>query len=322
MHLEEIHSENIDPEAILFRFGYCLTAHTAQGGEWPTVYISTPDLFAHSKRNPQEGAEDDFRRWAYTAMTRAKQTLGFLRKHDFTATTSVAPVPWVLPHIGDEMPKMQQQPKIAPPSAPMINSDPNEPDDIPEPALPPGLADEAMASAVPGLPAGSPQDLTPWEQAQGATTTAVVPSNGTAAPGTFPAPLDASWRQHEALLQGFCQALQGQMSRVLTDEAIRLTKQVDETLTRVFDYMKGRLDANEHAEYAMADALLELQEHGLVVHGSPYEMSLQVYTPAGVPLTLTIRQTTPAALLDELTRLETWLAMNGYTGENPAGVAA
>ena len=39
IHLEELGGENVDPLAIPLRFGYCFTPHTAQGGEWPTVYI-------------------------------------------------------------------------------------------------------------------------------------------------------------------------------------------------------------------------------------------------------------------------------------------
>src|SRR5262249_12038808 len=34
-HLEEMDGDRIAPDAIPFRMGYCLTAHTAQGGEWP-----------------------------------------------------------------------------------------------------------------------------------------------------------------------------------------------------------------------------------------------------------------------------------------------
>ena len=39
IHLEEIHGKNIALGAIQCRFGYVYTAHTAQGGEWPTVFI-------------------------------------------------------------------------------------------------------------------------------------------------------------------------------------------------------------------------------------------------------------------------------------------
>ena len=331
VHLEELHGDNIDPEAVLFRFGYALTAHTAQGGEWPTVYISKPELGAHTRKATKddntEAAMTEFRQWAYTAITRAKTTLGFVRKHDFTATTPVAPVPWVLPHIGDEMPKMQQQPtdKIAPPSAPMLSRDPHEPDDIPEPTLPPGLADEAMASAVPGL---APDLLGVLAQAHAqaqippaAARTAQEPSNGVTpplVPSTVPPLPDAFL----PLAHGFCQYLQAQFGAKLAETAIGMTKEVSATIDGMTRYAQGVLQSNEHVGYQLSDALLKVQEHGLTIHSSPYEMSLQVYTPAGVPLALTIRKTSPGDLLDELTRLETWLARHGYTGEKPAGLGA
>jgi exodeoxyribonuclease-5 len=309
VHMEETDGDNIDPEAILFRFGYCLTAHTAQGGEWPTVYISKPDLFAHSKRSPQDGEEDDFRRWAYTAITRAKVTLGFVRKHDFTATTSVAPVPWVLPHIGDmEMPKMQQTPKIAPPSAPMLNADPHEPDDILDPVVPPGLADEAMDAAIPGLPTEAPRMP---QDASGGIAPPLVPSTVPSLPESF-----------LPLAHGFCQYLQGAFGAKLEETAIGMTKEVSATIDGMTRYAQGVLQSNEHVGYQLSDALLQIREHGLTVHGSPYEMTLQVYTPAGVPLTVTIRKTSAADLLDELTRLETWLSLNGYSDDKPLEVEA
>lgn len=297
VHLEELHGDNVDPEAIVFRFGYCLTAHTAQGGEWSTVYISKPDLIAHTKRTPQAGEEDTFRRWAYTAITRAKQTLGFLRKHDFTATTSVALVPWVLPARGDDMPKMQQQLKVAPPSAPMLR---NAPDDIADPPVPESLAAEAMAQAVPGVP-----DLAP--------PMVVMPANGTP-PVHMPVAVPALPAALLPLAHGFCQYVQAQLGKQLDDAGIKMARSVETTVTDMATYTKGVLAANEHAQYSFADALAKIT----ATH-TPYEMQLHVLTPAGVPLILTIRHQTPAALLDELTRLEAWLQRNGYTAGAAVG---
>jgi hypothetical protein len=126
---------------------------------------------------------------------------------------------------------------------------------------------------------------------------------------------DATWRAHEALLHGFCTAMQGQMSRLLTDEAIRLTKQVDDTITRMMDYVKGRLEGNEHAEYSLAAALAQAQEHGVnLVHAQaePYTAHVDARTPHGFPLRLTIVKGTSGELIEELGRLEGWLVANGY----------
>ncbi len=53
--------------ALRVKYGYALTAHKAQGGEWDTVVVDFGD--GRGKRN------EEFFRWAYTAITRAKKTL-------------------------------------------------------------------------------------------------------------------------------------------------------------------------------------------------------------------------------------------------------
>ena len=83
VHLEELDGDNIELDAIPFRFGYCLTAHTAQGGEWPMVYISKPDLLSYAGFCWHNERLDDLARWTYTAITRAKEGLGLLTQHCF-----------------------------------------------------------------------------------------------------------------------------------------------------------------------------------------------------------------------------------------------
>lgn len=96
-HVEELHGDMVHPRAVAFRFGYCLTAHTAQGGEWPTVYIAKPDLLAMLGACQARSIEEEGRQWTYTAITRAKQTLGFVLRYDFTQSLSLK---------GTVMPKM------------------------------------------------------------------------------------------------------------------------------------------------------------------------------------------------------------------------
>lgn len=57
----------LDPyaNALRCKFGYAVTVHKAQGGEWKHVFV---DLRAAMGRDTRE-----FYRWAYTALTRAKQ---------------------------------------------------------------------------------------------------------------------------------------------------------------------------------------------------------------------------------------------------------
>jgi len=49
-------------------YGYALTCHKAQGGEWDDVYLDIPRRLSH---NPQRSAYQ----WLYTAMTRASERL-------------------------------------------------------------------------------------------------------------------------------------------------------------------------------------------------------------------------------------------------------
>lgn len=82
-HLEELDGANIPLDAIPFRFGYCLTAHTAQGGEWPAVAISGPDLKSFEGYAYHHERMDELAQWAYTALTRAKGQVALLEAHQF-----------------------------------------------------------------------------------------------------------------------------------------------------------------------------------------------------------------------------------------------
>lgn len=52
--------------AIRAKYGYAVTGHKCQGGEWGKVFVDFTD---------RTGLSDDSLRWAYTAITRAKKTL-------------------------------------------------------------------------------------------------------------------------------------------------------------------------------------------------------------------------------------------------------
>jgi tRNA A37 threonylcarbamoyladenosine biosynthesis protein TsaE len=61
--------------ALICRFGYAITCHKAQGGEWDFVYV---DMCAKMTRDTA-----DFYRWSYTAITRAKKRVYLrLNPHD------------------------------------------------------------------------------------------------------------------------------------------------------------------------------------------------------------------------------------------------
>ena len=53
------------------KYGYCVTCHKAQGGQWRHVYIDLGGL-------PPDFSESDFFRWLYTAVTRASEKIIFI----------------------------------------------------------------------------------------------------------------------------------------------------------------------------------------------------------------------------------------------------
>ncbi len=90
------------------KYGYAVTAHKAQGGEWEHAFVDF-------SRGKQSVFCEDYFRWAYTAMTRAKAHLYFMNAPSFsriTATRVIDIVP--IENIGD---RMLRVPEDAPPPA-------------------------------------------------------------------------------------------------------------------------------------------------------------------------------------------------------------
>lgn len=59
--------ENEYFNALQVKFSYAITCHKSQGGQWETVFIEQPYL--------PDGVTEDYVKWLYTAMTRAKDKL-------------------------------------------------------------------------------------------------------------------------------------------------------------------------------------------------------------------------------------------------------
>ena len=57
--------------ALQIKFSYAITCHKAQGGQWDAVFIDQGYL-------PDENINEDYYRWLYTAITRAKKELYFV----------------------------------------------------------------------------------------------------------------------------------------------------------------------------------------------------------------------------------------------------
>lgn len=70
--------------AVQVKYGYAMTCHKAQGGEWDTAIVDFSAMMG--TRNAT------FFRWAYTAITRARKTLVVVNPPNFSATSAMA---WV-----------------------------------------------------------------------------------------------------------------------------------------------------------------------------------------------------------------------------------
>jgi exodeoxyribonuclease-5 len=72
-------------EGLSFSYGYCITAHKAQGSEWDEVCV-VDERFVLGKVDPTGSTA---RRWLYTAITRAAKTLVFADYRWFKAADAV-----------------------------------------------------------------------------------------------------------------------------------------------------------------------------------------------------------------------------------------
>ena len=319
VHLEELDGTKIDPEAIPFRFGYCLTAHTAQGGEWPLVYISLPELRMYGGIQGKRGNEDDIRQWAYTAITRAKAQLRFLTHHTFLTED-------------DTMAKTQKTPPVestettpnSTPSASFLSMEDVDPfgghpdhpvyaetsaepsetattqepdDDLVDPAVPASLV-EALAPAPPA------HDVSTADPADKAPRIAQEPSTP---PGGTP-----DWRKHEAQLWGFLSALQRPLREALLSELQTFGKNADTIITGLRQWVEHAGPANEHALSKFAQAVQGLQERGLALRQDPYVAIVKAQSPEGFLVTIEVKKADGAALTQALPQLLGWMKAQGY----------
>ncbi len=60
--------ENPHFNALQIKYAYAVTCHKAQGGQWKNIFIDQGFV-------PEDGRDEDYYRWLYTAVTRATQTV-------------------------------------------------------------------------------------------------------------------------------------------------------------------------------------------------------------------------------------------------------
>ena len=327
VHMEEVHGDRIDPKAVVFRFGYCLTAHTAQGGEWPTVAISQPDLLAYSGfvRRKAEHAQE-LPQWTYTALTRARQCLGFLTQHLFTQATQVSVGPMPL----DQGPgqALDQGPGQAldhgPGQAWPVTTEESLTMDItvPVPRSPasrlapmftaaPETAD-APASADPAPLTGQALDDAPGQADD--IPDGQVPASVVAAMATSSAPLT---QEQVPLVDATMRLLEGKITDWVSSQSTATMKVLDQVYGHVAACLDKIAVANDHAQYQLANALDRLSASGVTVKGEPYTVTVSAVTPQGFPLTLTLKKGSADELAPALEAMAAWLEQAGYRAPGP-----
>ena len=81
---------------LLMKYGYAVTCHKAQGGEWDNVFTiwdheNQKDFNCYTDRQLKRSKDNqDFYRWAYTAITRASKTLYALNPPFFNSYSTMA----------------------------------------------------------------------------------------------------------------------------------------------------------------------------------------------------------------------------------------
>ena len=76
--------EDVLFNALQLKFGYAITCHKAQGGEWKNVFINC--------RSPVGYRNSNYFRWLYTAITRSKEKIYVLYEPDFRIDTGIVPI--------------------------------------------------------------------------------------------------------------------------------------------------------------------------------------------------------------------------------------
>lgn len=93
----------VDPyfNALRVKFGYAVTCHKAQGGEWKHVLLDCST--STGMRN------ENYYRWLYTGMTRAKEDLFLLNKKDFSVGSDIALLPVDLDRIAQRVYELDEE---------------------------------------------------------------------------------------------------------------------------------------------------------------------------------------------------------------------
>jgi len=304
IHLEELEGVKVSSRRIPFRFGYVITGHTAQGSEWPTVYIMTDAIRDNEDscrvhKKPQEAPK-----WRYTVITRAKQVCCFVRQPTF--------------YTAQEIQAMESKP-FSPPTAPFVGMPSTEQtavtpsqDPFSNTALPLETPDSSLLQPSVLPPDDIPEPQVPAEALQPAQVVHAQPAMPL--PGTTPSTLPPGFNEHEALLNGFCQHLQARMQNAITEQYKEMNRAFDDSVAVLRQWVDKIVHTNEHANYQMSDALLKLQQGGLQVatQSEPYVAEVKALSKDGYMVTFRCAKLEANSLLDELEAILGYLKSHGY----------
>ena len=111
---------------LLIKYGYAVTCHKAQGGEWDQVFTvwdhdNTPGFNVFSDKQKKVGkTNENFYRWAYTAITRASKKLFILNPPFFTSYSNMVFVDEEVANSVDKLTGNQTQPEEIPLDSPLL----------------------------------------------------------------------------------------------------------------------------------------------------------------------------------------------------------
>jgi tRNA A37 threonylcarbamoyladenosine biosynthesis protein TsaE len=94
---------------IMLKYGYAVTCHKAQGGEWDSAFVfwdkgtKTNFNFQESEHSHSGKANSDFFRWAYTAITRASNKLFCINPPYFSAFSEMSFIDVNVQHAFDNL---------------------------------------------------------------------------------------------------------------------------------------------------------------------------------------------------------------------------
>ncbi len=103
---------------LLVKFGYSITCHKAQGGEWDSVFTiwdhdNSPLFNCYIHQQLKSGKTNlDFFRWAYTAITRASSKLYVLNPPHFNSYSSMAIVDLQVQKTVEEITGIKSEPNV------------------------------------------------------------------------------------------------------------------------------------------------------------------------------------------------------------------